>query len=351
VGHTTRVARFMLVVVVAVLLGAAAITTAIGSNSWVPDVLQRWLDERSDTTPATVPGPIGPVDVEGESTSRSALDPTGRLTEREIVGPAGPTGPQGPRGERGVRGPIGPVGPQGVIGATGEQGLVGAQGPAGATGPVGPTGATGPQGAQGPTGPRGDTGPTGATGPVGPTGPQGPAGPQGSAGATGATGPQGPAGADAQLGPYGSFFDVETQRNTTPGSALPIFIRQTDSSATNGVSIDSNSRMVVEADGVYNIQFSFQITKTSNGESTAYVWLRKNGSDVADSNTGLYLSGKNDKAIFALNYYIRLNDGEDAEIMWLSADSTISILYVPESTTPPMPSVPSAIVTISKVGG
>jgi hypothetical protein len=210
---------------------------------------------------------------------------------------------------------------------------------------VGPIGAPGPQGIQGPAGPKGDTGATGATGPVGPTGLQGPAGP------AGATGPQGPAGADAQLGPYGSFFDLETQRNTTPGSALPVFIRQTDSSATNGVSVDSDSRMVVEVDGVYNIQFSFQITKTSNGESTAYVWLRKNGNDVADSNTGLYLSGKNDKAIFALNYYVQLNDGESAEIMWLSADSTISILYVPESTSPPMPSIPSAIITISKVGG
>lgn len=350
-GHTTRVARFVLVVTVALLLGASAVVTAIGSNRWVPDVLQRWLDERSDTTSVTVPGPTGPVEVEDGGSNDFALGPTGRVTEREAVGPAGPTGPQGPQGERGPRGPTGPTGPQGSIGASGEQGVAGAQGPIGAVGPVGPIGPAGPQGAsgaQGPTGPKGDTGATGATGPVGPTGP---AGPQGDAGATGPAGPQGPAGADAQLGPYGSFFDVETQSNTTPGNPHPVLIRQTDASATSGVSIDGNSRIVVTADGVYNVQFSFQITKTSNGDSTAYVWLRKNGVDVADSNTGLYLSGKNDKAIFALNYYVQLDDGENAEIMWLSADSTISILYVPESTTPPMPSIPSAIVTVSNVGG
>jgi len=144
---------------------------------------------------------------------------------------------------------------------------------------------------------------------------------------------------------------VVTQTNTTPGDPISVLLRQTDSSATSGVSISGNSRMVVTEDGVYNVQFSFQITKTSNGIGTAYVWLRKNGSDVPDTNTGLYLSGKNDKAVFALNFFVQLNAGENAELMWLADDATISILYVPESTDPPMPSIPSAIVTVSKVGG
>lgn len=329
-GHTTRVARFVVAVVVLVMLAAGAVVTATSSNRWVPDVLQRWLDERDETTSATVPGPIGPVAVDGDGSDRLTLGPTGRLTERDIVGPAGPTGPQGPQGERGARGPTGPVGPRGAVGATGEQGAIGAQGPAGVAGS---------------TGPKGDVG---ATGPVGPVGSQGP---QGDAGSTGATGPQGPAGVDAELGPYGSFFDVETQTNTDPGDPMSVLLRQTDSSATSGVSIDGNSRIVVTSDGVYDIQFSFQITKTSNGDGTAYVWLRKNGTDVPDTNTGLYLSGKNDKAVFALNLFVQLNAGEDAELMWLADDATISIVYVPESTDPPMPAIPSAIVTIAKIGG
>lgn len=322
--------RFVVAVVVLVMLAAGAVVTATGSNRWIPDVLQRWLDERSETTPATVPGPIGPIDVDGDSSDRSVLGPTGRVTEREIVGPAGPTGPQGPQGERGPRGPVGPTGPQGAIGDTGEQGLIGAQGPTGATGPVGPIGPIGPQGATGAQGPKGDTGATGATG---------------------AAGPQGPAGANAQLGPYGSFFDVEIQTNTTPGDPISVLLRQTDSSATSGISISGNSRMVVTEDGVYDVQFSFQITKTSNGVGNTYVWLRKNGVDVPDTNTGLYLSGKNDKAVFALNFFVQLNAGENAQLMWLADDATISIVYVPESIDPPMPSIPSAIVTVAKVGG
>lgn len=315
----------------AIMIATAAVVTATGSNRWVPYVLQRWLDERRDTSSLTIPGPTGPVeidDVDG-SPSRATLDPTGRITEREIVGPAGPTGP------RGLDGSQGPAGPRGVRGATGP------------TGPVGPVGPQGPIGVQGPAGPKGDTG---TTGPAGPTGPQGLAGDVGPTGATGATGPQGPAGQDAELGPYGSFFDVESQINSTPDKPLSVLIRQTDPAATNGVEISSGSRIVVSETGVYNIQLSFQLTKTTSGEDTVYIWLRKNGEDVADSNTGFFIAGKNTKAVFALNFFIQLDAGDNAELMWLSDEATISILYMPESTSPPMPAIPSAVVTISKVG-
>jgi hypothetical protein len=92
------------------------------------------------------------------------------------------------------------------------------------------------------------------------------------------------------------------------------------------------------------------LTKTDSGDDTAYVWLRKNGNDVADTNTGLYLSGKNIKEVFALNYLVRLAAGDNVQLMWLSLDADVVLLYVPESTTPPMPSIPSTIVTISKIG-
>jgi hypothetical protein len=380
VGRTTRVARNVVVLAIVTSIAIGVVATSVGSNRWIPEVLQRWLDEPVDTTSITVPGPIGPVDVGGDASPGTALDPTGRLTEREIVGPAGPTGPQGPRGERGPRGPqgeqgeqgpSGPQGEQGDPGAAGQTGPAGSSGSSGPTGPVGPTGAPGPTGPVGPTGesgpigPTGPVGPTGETGAIGPkgdtgdTGPAGPIGPKGDTGETGAvgpkgdtgdTGPQGPAGEDAQLGPYGSFFDVENQDNTSPNSPIPVLIRQTDATATNGVSVVGDSAITVTADGVYNVQFSFQITKTDGGEDTAYVWLRKNGEDVADTNTGLYLSGKNTKEVFALNYFVRLSAGDNVQLMWLSRDADVTLLYVPESTTPPMPSIPSTIVTISKIG-
>jgi len=302
------------------LLATATVVTSLGSAEWMPSPV------RSLFNPELVVGPAGDS------------------------GPEGPTGPQG-EPDVGKTGATGAQGESGAVGATGPPGPPGSQGPFGDVGPAGSQGAAGPSGAIGATGPVGPTGPLGATGPRGATGPQGLAGDTGPVGAKGATGPQGPAGEDAELGPYGSFFDVEVQRNTAPSEPLPVFIRQTDTAATSEVTVDNDSQMVVASDGVYDIQFSFQITKTSNGDTTAYVWLRKNGADVPDTNTGLNLSGKTDTAIFSLNYFVQLNAGENAQLMWLSDDSTISLVYVPASTTPPMPAISSAIVTINKVGG
>lgn len=195
---------------------------------------------------------------------------------------------------------------------------------------VGPTGPIGPAGATGPAGPQGPSGPTGATGPTGPTG------------ATGATGPAG------GFGAYGSFTDLTTQTNTSVGNPLPIFFRNAVSSS--GVTIVDDSKITVTAAGVYNIAFSAQVTKTDAGTDTIYIWLRKNGVDVADSNTGLILTGSNARQVAAWNFFVTLAAGENAQIMWGSADANAQILYVNDAGTTIGPAIPSMIVTVNQVG-
>ena len=123
-----------------------------------------------------LPGPIGPIGVQGVPGS---------------VGPAGSTGPQGNPG------PAGPTGPTGNTGSIGPQGPQGIQGDPGVQGP---TGSVGPQGPIGLTGPEGPAGPTGDTGSIGPQGPKGDQGIQGPQGIQGVPGPSGtPAGSTTQV--------------------------------------------------------------------------------------------------------------------------------------------------------
>lgn len=193
-------------------------------------------------------------------------------------------------GPPGAPGPAGPQGPQGSAGTAGPPGPAGADGAPGARGPSGPTGATGPTG---PTGPQGDPGPTGADGPIGPAGPQGDPG---------------------GFGGYGNFVDLLTQTNTSPGNALPIFLRT--SVLSSGVSVVDDTKLTVTEAGVYNIAFSAQITKTDAGTDTVYIWLRVNDMDVPDSNTGIVLSGGGAKQVAAWNFFASLDAGEHATLMW-----------------------------------
>ena len=191
----------------------------------------------------------------------------------------------------------------------------------------------------------GPTGPTGPTGPAGPAGPQGPGGATGPAGATGATGATGPAGG---FGAYGSFTDLATQTNTSVGNPLPILIRNQVSSS--GVTIVDNSKITVSSSGTYNIAFSAQVTKTDAGTDTIYIWLRRNGSDVADSNTGLILTGNGARQVAAWNFFVSLSAGDNAQIMWGSTDANAQILYVNDAGTTIGPAIPSMIVTVNQVG-
>lgn len=232
-----------------------------------------------------------------------------------------------------------------VTGPAGPQGPVGAPGPPGPIGPQGDAGAPGPPGARGPTG---ATGPAGADGANGAPGPAGPAGPAGADGADGATGPPGPPGPAGGFGGHGSFLDLQTQTNTSPGNPLPILLRTTELSS--GVSIVNNSDITVDDTGVYNISFSAQISKTDAGSDTVYIWLRLNGVDVPDSNTGLVLTGGGAKQVAAWNFFASLGAGQHATLMWASLDANARILYENDAATPYGPGIPSMIVTVNQVG-
>ena len=93
---------------------------------------------------------------------------------------------------------------------------------------------------------------------------------------------------------YGSFYS--TQLQTTVGSEQKIMtFNNTVAAATSGVSIVSGSEITVANAGIYNVAFSAQIKKTSGGGATQiYIWLKKNGVNVPDSNTSLTLANNGD---------------------------------------------------------
>ena len=212
-------------------------------------------------------------------------------------------------------------------------------------GPVGPQGPSGAQGSEGPAGPQGPAGSPGGRGPAGAPGPAGATGPAGPQGIPGPVGPIGPAGG---FGAYGNFLDLQTQTNTSPGSPLPILLRTTQLSS--GVSIVNDTDITVDDTGVYNISFSAQITKTDAGTDTVYIWLRVNGIDVPDSNTGLVLIGGGAKQVAAWNFFASLGAGQHATIMWASLDANARILYENDAATPYGPGIPSMILTVNQVG-
>lgn len=143
---------------------------------------------------------------------------------------------------------------------------------------------------------------------------------------------------------YGSFYDSTTQTAAVINTAYGITFNTTDLS--NGVYVGSpTSRIYVDESSLYDIQFSAQFDNTSGGDHLAWLWLRKNGTDVADSAGEMRLKGNNGELVASWNYFIELVEGDYVEIMWSTDNTAVQITARP--AVAPVPAIPSIILTVS----
>lgn len=151
--------------------------------------------------------------------------------------------------------------------------------------------------------------------------------------------------------PYGAFQDTTDQTAASTTAAYAITFNTTDYSA--GVSVVSNSQITVRTGGIYNIQFSIQFANGNVAIQDVDIWFRKNGTDVAGSNSKFSVpnshGGTDGHLIAALNFYLQLAAGDYVQIMWATTSTDVSLEHLSAQTTPTRPSTPSAIVTVNKV--
>ena len=143
---------------------------------------------------------------------------------------------------------------------------------------------------------------------------------------------------------YGSFYDTTDQTAALANTAYPITFNTTDLSF--GVTRGSpTSRIYVDRPNVYNIQFSAQLINTGGGANRAWIWLRKNGTNVPQSSGVERIEGNNTEVIAAWNYLLQMNAGDYFELMW-EVDSTNVSLHA-DPATGIHPAIPSIILTVT----
>jgi superoxide dismutase len=115
----------------------------------------------------------------------------------------------------------------------------------------------------------------------------------------------------------------------------------------NNISIVSGSRITFDKAGVYDIQFSAQAVKSTGTNVTILIWIKKNGSDVAWTNTEYILDGNaNDEKVLAWNWMVSAVKGDYYEIAYVADTSTLTWQAKTGVTGP---DIPSWIVTVDSV--
>lgn len=151
---------------------------------------------------------------------------------------------------------------------------------------------------------------------------------------------------------------IVAQLTGTTGGAGTYTVSASQTVASTAMTGDLPSRIQVAQDGVYNAQFSAQFINTTNDVQDIDIWFRKNGTDVANSNSQFGIkarksTGSASRLIAALNFYLDLNKNDYFELMWRVSDSGVSLEQFPavtaSGTTPAIPATPSIILTVTFV--
>ena len=145
---------------------------------------------------------------------------------------------------------------------------------------------------------------------------------------------------------YGAFSSTALQTVASINTAYAMTFTTTD--AANGVSIGSpTSRIVVDNQGVYNVQFSAQLDKTSGAAAVIHIWLRKNGTNVPNTASRVVIQGSSAEVVAAWNFLIQLDATNYVELMYEADDTNVVLLAA--SATSVYPAIPSVICTVTQV--
>ena len=157
--------------------------------------------------------------------------------------------------------------------------------------------------------------------------------------------------------PFGQFSSNTDQVAAAIDVAYALTYDQSD--FIDGVTLSSGSRLTVPTEGIYNFTYSIQFKSDSNNIEDIDIWLRKNGTDVPNTNSRFSIPtrksvGNPSHLIATTPIMVQLAANDYVQIMWHVTNTAVSIEQYPAvtavpGTTPAHPATPSAFVQVEFV--
>lgn len=152
---------------------------------------------------------------------------------------------------------------------------------------------------------------------------------------------------------FGQFHDDTIQLHTSLNSPKAMELNSID--FYNGIVINNDgfgrpTLIQVPSAGIYNVQFSAQLNRTSGGAiENASIWFRQNGVDILNSNTHVNVIANSTYLVASWNIYVDCQASDTIQLMWSVSSLAIRLLAETPNLSVPHPATPSLIVTISKI--
>lgn len=150
----------------------------------------------------------------------------------------------------------------------------------------------------------------------------------------------------AYLTPHLMMLDTTSQAIASAGTPQVVTFNTTVLSKK--ITVTSSSRFTVNEAGDYMVTVTPQVTCSSAGK-TLDIWLRVNGTDVANSNCKIGIVNANDERLQSFTIVVPMTAAQYIEV-WMNGDSTgLSLPTHAAGVTPTRPVTPSVYLVIEQL--
>jgi hypothetical protein len=156
---------------------------------------------------------------------------------------------------------------------------------------------------------------------------------------------QGPGGPQ---GRYGSFYDITTQTNA--GSTVSNVISLGNTFSSNGISVNSSTRITFAYSGTYLTNLLGQFVTTGGGSNyQVTVWYSINGSTATNSSYVFTTAGVNNQVLANIETINTFYPGDYLQFYWWSSNQYMQLVPLAANTNPTRPLSPSVNLNVSQV--
>lgn len=160
---------------------------------------------------------------------------------------------------------------------------------------------------------------------------------------------------DISARPYAQLLSLVDQ--TSPANAATLVFYDAVPAPASGITLVTNgstlSRITIPSSGVYRFDINALFVNVGAAAVTASLWLRKNGADIAGSNTNISIPAKAGSVNGAVVANIPFMDTGAAsdyyEVAWSTPSTDVTMDTIAAQATPTRPATPSIIVNVVKV--
>jgi len=150
---------------------------------------------------------------------------------------------------------------------------------------------------------------------------------------------------------YISAYSTVDQTGST-SAATAVLIGTT--AFSSGISVANNgsgnpTRITFTAAGTYMIAPSLQFANSDTANRNVNIWFRKNGTDIANSNTVINVpkAGDGGNTFFQIALYEQVTAGQYIELMWLPTNTAVTLDYIAAGAV--APAAPSVILSCERI--